>query len=192
MNKKGIELAVNFVVILILSVIVFGMGIYMVNMFFKSSEDIKEQISKQTEDQIMRLLISGDRVSIPITKQTIKRGRSYTFGVGVLNVKQTSSTDFAICMESGPAVLADGSIDQNPGGAGSQIVSMDFLDKRTVTLKNNEHEILTMPVSVPGDAAPGDYVINVYVLDSTTMCLANPTTDAMYDKTMHKIRIHVP
>ena len=186
MNKKAaIELSTNFLVIIILSIVVFGMGIYMVNMFFSSSESMKEDINKQTEEQIINLLMAGDRVSIPITKQTISVGKSYTFGVGILNILGDPS-DFTIYVEEGPMIASDGT--RYDAG---EYDSLNYIETRTIEdLANNEHRVVSVPVAVPRGSVSGEYILNVHICASDT-CF-DPDINDLYDKTVHKIRIEVP
>ncbi|MBD3354943.1 hypothetical protein GF361_03080, partial [Candidatus Woesearchaeota archaeon] len=87
MNKKGIELSVNFLVIVIISLVILSSGILIVRRYFSTAEDIKTQLDEQTERQIEASLGQGKMISVPFKRKTIGRGESDILGLGVLNIE---------------------------------------------------------------------------------------------------------
>ena len=85
MNKKAIQLSVNFIVMLIISIIIFSMGIYFAKRIFSRGEELRLIFDERTEAEIARLLDDGSKVAIPFTKKTIHNGGFDTFGIGILN-----------------------------------------------------------------------------------------------------------
>ena len=71
MRKRGIELSINFIVILIISLIIFTSGLVFTNKFFKLAVDRKADLDKQTELEIQNLLSDGAPVAIPYNKKKI-------------------------------------------------------------------------------------------------------------------------
>ena len=65
-NRKGIELSINFIVMLILALAVFSGGIMFATKFFGHAEKVRASMDAQTEKQIEKLLDSGSPVVIPI------------------------------------------------------------------------------------------------------------------------------
>lgn len=96
MNKRGMELSTNFIVILIISMAILAFGIYFINMIFSSVAEQKLALDSQTEAQLERLMDDGGKVVIPIKSKTIAPGDLDTFGIGVLNVLDTQSFSIAI------------------------------------------------------------------------------------------------
>ena len=85
MNKKAIELSINFLVIIIISLAVFGMGILFVNKIFFAAGKKVAEMDSQTKEELARLLDSGDKVAMPFFQKTVIHGNTATFGIGVLN-----------------------------------------------------------------------------------------------------------
>jgi len=184
MNRKAIQLSVNFMVILIITLIVFGMAMYLLNMFFGTAKEIKENIDTQTENEIQRVLFSGERVAMPINRKEIKRGSSGVFGLGILNVE--SGPEFTIKIESGPLILQD-----NTKIESDQVdPKLGFLPEYKKTVKNNEHVVVSVPVRVPRGAAVGTYILDLYVCDCDTLNCCSSVADT-YDGTVHKIYVNV-
>ncbi|MFH1916921.1 MAG: hypothetical protein ABIJ21_06695 [Nanoarchaeota archaeon] len=91
--KKGVELAVNFLVIFILMLVTLGIGLAL---FFKikaSTEKINQDVSDEIRKQIEQEMIdSGSRIVIPFTLQKIKRDKSGYFFIGIENVNDEEHT----------------------------------------------------------------------------------------------------
>jgi hypothetical protein len=95
MNKRGMELSLTVLVLIILSIIIFIGGIALVWKFFAGAEEIKGGIEKNTKDQIEALLRSGNEiVAIPINTQKVVPGREAVFGLGIRNIKPQDTSFF--------------------------------------------------------------------------------------------------
>ena len=180
MNKKAIELSINFLVILIITLVVFGMAMYLLRMFFNTADAIKDNIDTQAEKEIQRILFTGERVAMPIKEKTIKRGSSDVFGLGVLNIN--SGPSFKIVIEDGPIILKDNTrLDVNAGNR------LGYISEYVKTISNNDHTIVSIPVRVPRDADIGKYILNVKVYDCGDGSSCESET---YDDSVHKIYIN--
>ena len=84
-SKKGIELSINFIVMLVLGMAMFFGGLMFVMKFFGEAETIKGTMDAQTQRQIEAMLDSGSPFVIPIHSKEIGRKKHDTFGVGVFN-----------------------------------------------------------------------------------------------------------
>ncbi len=167
MDKKAFALSINFVVILIISIIVFSMGIYVVNRFFEYAKEEKLRWDVLTRQEIDAALDSGDRVAIPRYKTTVGNGEFGTFGVGILNILGTEK-DFKVDISFALASY-QGSEICNPATAAScgnpdswiktvydEAPPIDF----TLKIKNNEKKDFLVGFSLKG-AKKGTYVFNV-------------------------------
>jgi hypothetical protein len=183
-NKRGIELTVNFFVIMIISLVILGMGIYLVSLFFTTTEEVKTNLDIQTERHIQRILIGGERVAIPINEKEIRRGKGDIFGLGILNILGETK-NFTINIEDGPFITTTNEI-SNPS------VNIIHLPSQTKEILNNEQKIFGIPVRVPRKAQIGTYILNVYVCNcSATTCNQCSSTEEAYDNSVHKIYIKV-
>ena len=92
-SKKGIELQTTFLVVIIISIVIFGSGLYLMKKFFTYTSQFQEQIDENTGKEIERRLSeSGEKVSIPINLKTFSIGDTKVFGLGVLNTMTPDTT----------------------------------------------------------------------------------------------------
>ncbi|MEA2037531.1 MAG: hypothetical protein U9O94_08530 [Nanoarchaeota archaeon] len=191
MNKKAIQLSVNFLVTMVITIVIFSFSIYMVKKFFTHAEDIKMTYDQRTEKEIERLLDDGSRIAIPFDKKTVNNGDFETFGIGVLNVLNSGeSNDFEVLINfskafRGSTKLCQGSLGGSlpPEGCGNpdtwlQTTSSSGQDGIGVTVqktvRNNEQERFLLGIS-PDRARPGTYVFDMIV------CVDDKVTDSNGD-----------
>jgi len=94
-DKRGMELAMTVVVLIIISIIIFIGGLALVWKFFAGAEEIKSQIDRSTQQQIETLLLQGNEiVAIPINTKTVRTGTDTTFGLGIRNVGRDTQDYF--------------------------------------------------------------------------------------------------
>ena len=190
-NKRGIELAVNFFVIMIISLVILGMGIYLVSLFFKTTEELKTNLDEQTSKEIQKILFEGKRVAIPLSNTELKRGKGHTFGLGILNILGETK-NFKVHIGDGPIIKSDNTqINEDQNG----YTPLEHIQDNIKEIQNNEQEITGVPVRVPRSAQLGTYVLNVYVCNCTTtqICTSLPcdTAEQTYDNSVHKIYVKV-
>lgn len=175
MRKKGFEMSVGIIVLLILSILIFSLSLYFLFKWFGSAEELKAVIDRQTQEQIVTALKSGNQlVAIPIAIQQITRGKSTTFGVGIRNI--AAEKQFSMAAAFSGAYMPDGtSICSAEEPCATYIEEHwlgNFATTSTFTLKKNEEKVL--PVLVKADLTvdsgrttpKGDYTFNVCVYDA--------------------------
>ncbi len=107
MNRRGFEISATMLVVLILSVVIFAGGLYMVKQYFTFASKVQGQIDADTQRQINAKLIQGtEPVIIPINKKTARGGEAITFGLGVLNTLGSMHT-FGMDVKFAGAYLRD-------------------------------------------------------------------------------------
>ena len=212
MNKKAaFQLSVNFLVIMIISIVVFASSIYLINKFFTQAETIKLTYDERTEKEIERLLDDGSRIAIPFDKKTISNGEFETFGIGILNVLNTgASNNFDITISFNEAFdnknnricrmadqetcgypqtwLQTSSGIQGPSGISIQGISIQK------TIPNNQQEKFLLGVEVK-DAPKGTYIFDLMVcMGDTSATNYNDCPSAFPDiyDTLHKLYVIVP
>jgi len=173
MNKKGLELSINFIVVVILSLVVFGMGLVLFRNVFSESQDFTDKVTQDTERRLNNLLIKGDElVMMPDFVQNIKSGDSYQFPLGIkadtskcvnLPQNQLSEQTFSVQTSFDMAIDEnDREIDLNLDEQ-SDISEWTFPES-TYLIKNHENKIVGVPIRV-GESFQTDatYVFNVEV-----------------------------
>jgi hypothetical protein len=186
-NKKAIELSVNFIVMLILGLSVFGFGISLLYNLFEEANKQQDQLDQQTQDRIMKLLDDGSLVSIPFNDKTIPRDGKDVFGVGILNTfdTQSSSTFYMLAQCYRP---------------GSQQPEQDIglLYEADHEIANNEKKIVKIQAVVDKDTESGTYICNICVSRNreeirTMNCHSQAgIKDYLYDQSLQKMYINVP
>ncbi len=161
MNKKAaIELSVNMIVITVLSLIVMGIGFYLVTQIFTTATDYKESLDEQTKESIINALEkSGEPISLPITRYNIFRGDVDIIGVGLYNALETEET-FYISVNCKEALATDKKVlcEENVGNSCTTICdSWPILDAEIITLEPKKSSAIGIFVKVPDDAASGTY-----------------------------------
>ncbi|MFH1439976.1 MAG: hypothetical protein ABIG89_05385 [Candidatus Woesearchaeota archaeon] len=85
-NKKGFELSINFIVMMILALVTLGVGFFFAKNIFSHTIDIGEQLDAQTKTQIeSKLRDPASLVAVGLNRKVITRGDHDTFGIGVAN-----------------------------------------------------------------------------------------------------------
>lgn len=108
LSKKGVEIAASTMVILIISVLIFGYSIYFLFEMWRGIEPIGNQIDAQTQTQITSLLKdSRQKIAIPKPKQTVYSGETAVFWIGIKNVGDADSS-FDITTTFSGAFSSDG------------------------------------------------------------------------------------
>lgn len=186
-NKKGIELSANFLVILILSIVIFGGGLALVNKFFKSASEKQTELDQSTLNEIEKLLNDGSKVAIPIHKKEMKIGDEQLFGLGIYNVLG-SQHEFTVTVDFDEAYDEEDELMTEVDG-GFVDSRWHFFDSgRKYTVKNNDYQavkILLKVDSVVADGIPtrkGLYIFNVNV---------SMSNGEFYDGHMHKLYVDI-
>jgi len=155
-NRRGMQLSVNFVVMLILAITIFAFGIAFLNKLFPRVHEYRGYLDEQTEAQLESLLSQGQRVAIPITNKRIKAGDAAVFGVGLLNIDpEDTHFYFRITVENGYA------FDSNEEQIANSFHAPLYTPEHE--LKNNQNKKITVVLPSAKNTRKGTYVFNVYV-----------------------------
>jgi hypothetical protein len=193
-KKASVELSVNFLVVIIISLIVMGIGFFLVREMIGQGEDTMKGLDLRTQKQIENLLRSSDDpISIPYIQKTIPEGDDAVFGVGVLNLEKSAGpTDtFSVYVDLVKYVKPDGTVVLPPfSGATPEILpGFDLAnDGKFKDIGKNEVGIFSVPIDVPKRTPSGEYVFDVYICKSNTCS----SSGLFYDGTIHKIYVKVP
>ncbi len=204
MSKKGLEMAIGTVVMLLISVLIFSMSIYFVFKWFGGAEELKTEIDRQTQEQIVSVLKSGNTlVAIPIAIQETGRGKPVTFGMGVRNVAE--GKDFSASVSFSGAYDPRG----NPIPVNVDYVEDTWLGNFNVIdtffLQRNEQKLIPLPLRASTNIAEGiptpkgDYVFNVCVYPAPLTpngqppapCSPGQPFGAFYTEKMYQVTVRV-
>lgn len=85
MNKKAMELSINMIVVIILGLAMLGVGFSIFYKTYNKTIDVKERVDTQTQEQLNRLLDTGEAVVIPFNSKEASRGDYVDFDIGLSN-----------------------------------------------------------------------------------------------------------
>lgn len=174
MNKKAaLELSLNFIVILIISIVVFSFGIYLMSKFFQHGNDVIFEWDQKNQEALDDLMDRGDKVAILSDHKYIGNKKTDAFPIGIFNMlgaQHTFSTyiSFSKAYDKEGNLLCDSS---NTAGCGinpdnwlksaTGTVEANGI-KITSTINNYEKAKFLVGVSVTG-AKAGQYLFKVDV-----------------------------
>jgi hypothetical protein len=176
MNKKAFELSINFIVILIISIVIFGFGIKFVSNLMQGVNDLNKLTNSDFEANMERILCdSSEKTCVGISRKEIRPNKVAFFTFGVLNTNE-QITDFYIDIEQAEPY------DNHPDEIKYQL-------NNELTLDPFEQNNVVIAVQVPGGTKKGTYVLNVYVCSEQSSC--EEGSNNRYSKTK-KLYIEVP
>jgi len=180
MNKKAFELSINFIVILIISIVIFGYGIKFVYDLMNQANEIKDITEKEINAQLENILCdSSERICIGTSTKEIRPNKVGVFTVGILNTGDRNQ--FYIDVKESDS-------------EGIHYIGRTYwMLQNEVTIEPNEQKKVGIGVQVPGGADKGTYVLNVYICkgDSLSSCDKDSPPDVRYGTTQ-KLYVVVP
>jgi hypothetical protein len=193
-NKRGVELTINFIVMLILGMAMLTGAIMLSTKLFGKVAKHQASVDAQTQQQIKNLITSGnDLVVIYPQRMEVSRKDSVVFGVGVQNTLTTQGPqdEFSLFIEFDNAM--DPERQKLCDNTNTSLCS-DPLDWVALGARNNVQKIdkndlksFPVPVVIPKGAKPGIYVFNVGVCEGGTCNQGDP----LYGDTLRKIYVRV-
>ena len=155
LHKKGFELSINFIVVLILSLVIFGFGLRFAYDLAKKATEIQRLSSEELDANIGELLCEGsDRVCVGIDRLELRQGKSGVFGVKIWNYGD--ETEFKV------------SVTQKPSDCGIAKDGVSYITTNCnrVYLINNG---LTSSSFIPPSEPPATRTLNIALRESATI-----------------------
>ena len=196
-NKKAaIELSINFFVILIISLVVFGSGISLFWKIYQSGEEELGKVSRTVEQRIIRQLHGGEKVSVVPRTVELERDDQYIVGIGIKNLLADEKV-FKIFSQRGLFVKDElicsftPDVGEEDCTAEHNIPPLILLGGNSeIRIEPNKQEITNIMIKADKKARSGEYVINICVCFEKCIdydsCKVNP-----YDKNYPTSKIRV-
>lgn len=159
MNKRGIELAINMLVVIIISLVLLAGGIVLLNKFLGGAEELQVILDERTEEELQSLLIDEGQL-VALSRQTItfKGTGQGIVGVGILNVGDDPVT---LHLEVTPRLMDGRPMDP------TVVDSITFLyNNQPFTLHQQETHTEPILIQVSGNVPRDTYGFDVQVLKS--------------------------
>jgi hypothetical protein len=170
--KKGVELSLNFLVMLVIAIVIFGLGVRFIYNLAAEATQLKQTTIDELDKKIGNLLCeSTDKVCIGVERKVIEKGKFDVFGVKVLNIFKNEAQ-----------FLVEVSRPTTPGYAPNKDPILDdklywkHREEPLLIEKNGEKEV-AIGIEVPSDATSGTYIFDVRVQPYNTL---------------HKLYVEVP
>jgi hypothetical protein len=160
MKKASLDLSMNFIVMLVLSMMMFGLGIIIVY----NLVNINIIVPGNIEDQVLEIFrTSGATVALPITKIDIQRKKSGILYVGIKNL--TSENEFKVYTTLNKFYNSN-NVEGNP--VTKPIITHLDGDYTEVKIDSRGFAIQPLFISVPKNTPSGTYVyyLNVTKVNS--------------------------
>ncbi len=161
-SKRGIELSLNFIVTLIISIIIFGFGVRFIYNLYDKATDLQSLTLSELDEKIGSLICEGsDRVCIGEDRKTIPRKKFAVFGLKLINVLDDQK-EFLVEIKPPSSNLLGYKKDK------TEITNIEnplvvIPQSRPVTIEKNEERNLGIGIQVPASAVPGTYIFNVNI-----------------------------
>lgn len=157
LDKKAVELSLNFIVILIISIIIFGFGVRFISQLSSQATELQEITTAELDEKIGNLVCEGsERVCIGSDRKTIRRTKFEVFGLKIINILDSQKFDVIISRPT-PSGYAKN----------KQPIQADDLiwnpKARTINIEKNEEKNLGIGVEVPANAVSGTYIFDVRI-----------------------------
>lgn len=184
----------NFIVIMIMSIIIFGFGIKFISDLARTAVDV-HKISLSEIDKMGGGIICGGSDPVCLDQYSIKirRGDYVPIGIKILNVLEppssSSGQDFDV--DISPSNPIGYKKDKTPITDPPSPPLVLYPDKRrSLFIEKNEEKIARTLVQVPRKAIPGVYIVNFYV--KTNVRQPDGTLDYVDYANVRKLQVEVP
>lgn len=157
-NKKAIELSLNFIVILIISIVIFGFGIQFISKLSSQATELQEMTTAELDESIGNLVCEGsDRVCVGKDRKTIPKSKFGVFGLKIVNILDTQHFVVTISRPS------PGGYTKNNQGILNDNLLSNPKDPRDILIEKNEEKTSGIGIQVPPNAESGTYIFNVEI-----------------------------
>lgn len=161
-SKHGFELSVNFLVMLILSVTMFGIGLYLLGKIAGHADELNQSLDRDTQEYLKTVAMTGKIALYPETAQ-VSTGSTKVVGFGIKNVDTVSNFKLKVILER---VLKPNEDTGLTKPAITDLVPVDgenfLFGGKTYTIEKNAREIISVPLTFPvSSARKGRYIFSL-------------------------------
>ncbi len=190
MDKKGIELSVNFLVMFILAIVMFGFGMYFVTRMVGTSQEVAQGLPKMDDVALDHCLAQGEQVCMSKNKAETHPDKKVVFGIGINN--DLDGTDKFILVQEIAKLFDDEGEEIPLSGCAHPMCSPfccgDTLVARTqdewvpwqesppYTIPENENKKIPLVYVIRTGSQAGTYVWNVEVCAEDSSLPVNPSS----------------
>ena len=187
-NKKAIELSISFLVVLIISIVIFGFGIRFMYSLFSSANDIRDITMEDLDKKIGDVICEGsDRVCIGIDRKKIPKGGFDVFGVKIINILDAQDFDITILPSPSVGYTKDKRPIQLTASFKGLVINPS---SRKIYIDKNDERSIGVGVQVPKNAPSGTYIVDIAI--KTQVITQAGTPDWQLYLPVQKLYVDVP
>jgi len=164
LNKRAMELSVNFMVTVILALVIFGFGVKFVYDIVDKSNSLSGETMDEIDKQIAAISCnSNEQICIDKDHLNMKKGDSTILTLKLINEEDIVNDEFDIQLTTTKYIDKNG--DSYTSWTGDPIIITP--SQRTETVKINKERFFGIHLEVSKeDAQPGTYIINLIVTNA--------------------------
>lgn len=162
-SRKGIQLSINMLVVIILGVVLLGMGIMLVTSMVDKGQSYSDEVDQQLMDQLRKSQFSDGRlVAVLSPQKEVSSGDTAYFVLGFRN-NEDQPRNFRVVVDfnkdSSPVSSEpEWASSMEPSAADAAI----YHDQK-VSLEPNSDSFARIAIAPPKDLTSGQYFYDVYV-----------------------------
>ncbi|MDD5086573.1 MAG: hypothetical protein PHV16_02370 [Candidatus Nanoarchaeia archaeon] len=150
MNKRGFELSINFIVILIISIVVFTFGLYILDRVMNKGDMLSQMLEYQFQEDMWEISCTLDkRVCVYPASIKIRPNKIGGFMLGIVNTLETQNFTIDVSETDMPRIAISNGV--------------YWLCEDEKEIKRDKQERIPIVVGVPGGTPKGIYVLDVMV-----------------------------
>jgi len=163
-SKKGFELSINMIVVIILGVVLLMAGISIFYKGYNKVVEMRQDVDSQNKQALNNLMISDDAlVAVPFTSKEGDRGGFVDFDIGINN-ELGSTTTFYTCVDYSGTSADYSSVGDEPFSNDDKSWLLVYEGLLAQLVKNNDHAYVPLRIVIPKkNVLKGQYVFNVVV-----------------------------
>ncbi|MBN2368823.1 hypothetical protein JXC34_07405 [Candidatus Woesearchaeota archaeon] len=187
LNKKGIELSMNFIIGLIIGVVLFSLGLVFIYKIVSGVDEIgKINLPDTFKIEADKCVQRGERICIPVIRKEVRTREPALFGIIINNIAGSENEFQTVVKFSG--YYEDGVA----GNANVDVTKWTYEEFEVVELENNEHYLDAVPLQPPKGTVAGTYVFNIYVCVDDSSFYAQPACPSGYQYgPTHQVTVEV-
>ncbi|MBR9693332.1 hypothetical protein GOV07_05410 [Candidatus Woesearchaeota archaeon] len=162
MNKRGMELAVNTLVVLILGIVLLGSALTLVYKVYDKAIVLPDEMNQQTEQQLFDMLLSSkQKVAVLENVKNAQRKTMAVYAVAFQNHLDGADHTFTVevALNAPPDEVDCGSPVNYALCPEPNFLDVDY------TLKRYDSKAVYVGLDVPKEAKSGEYIYSVNIMD---------------------------
>lgn len=180
-NKKGLQLSIQFIVLLIFATVTMAAGIYIISSIFAGTDQLPTDVSEEVQQRVQELLLTqSGNIIVPEYVKTVDSGETAVFTVGIRanNVENCPSGKYKL--QTSPAVAEEESGQQITGFPDNieNIEQWYFNETDEITLEHRQRHVFAVAIRPDQTTSSG----NAYAFDLQTLCINTNEETPVFDK----------